>query len=51
MEMGRTQQLVIGGSFPSGTKGRLFDSFLGNRMIEEGDQFNLLIESNGPSGS
>jgi Xaa-Pro aminopeptidase len=50
MEMGSTQQLVIGGSFPYGTRGRLFDSFLGNRMIKEGDQFNLLIESNGPSG-
>jgi len=50
MAMGSTQQLVIGGSFPYRTRGRLFDSFLGGRIIEEGDQFNLLIESNGPSG-
>ena len=49
-EMGSTQQLVIGGSFPYGTRGRLLDGFLGNRVIEEGDQFNLLIENNGPSG-
>ena len=49
-EMGSTQQLVIGGSFPYGTRGRLLDSFVGNRVLEEGDQFNLLIENNGPSG-
>ena len=49
-ELGSTQQLVIGGSFPYGTRGRVLDSALGNRVIQEGDQFNLLIESNGPSG-
>ena len=50
MEMGSTQQVVIGGSFPYGTGGGVLHSFYGNRMIEEGDQFKLIIESNGPSG-
>lgn len=50
LEMGSTQQLVIGGSFPYGTRGGVVDCFLGNRVIGEGDQFKLFIETNGPSG-
>lgn len=50
MEMGSEQQLVMVGSAPAGTKGVMFYEHFGNRVIEEGDQFTLLIESNGPSG-
>lgn len=50
LEMGSTQQLVIGGSFPYGTRGGIIDGFLGNRVIQDGDQFKLIIETNGPSG-
>jgi Xaa-Pro aminopeptidase len=50
MELGSEQQLIIGGSAPAGTKAPLFHTHFGNRVIRKGDQFNLLIESNGPSG-
>lgn len=50
MEMGSEQQLVMVGSAPFGTAGVMFYEHFGNRVIEEGDQFTLLIESNGPSG-
>lgn len=50
LEMGSTQQLAIGGSFPYGTRGGVVDSFLGNRVIKEGDQFKLILETNGPGG-
>jgi Xaa-Pro aminopeptidase len=50
MEMGSEQQLVMVGSAPIGTTGAMFYEHFGNRMIEEGDQFTILIESNGPSG-
>ena len=50
MEMGSEQQLVMVGSAPRGTRGVMFYEHFGNRVIEDGDQFTLLIESNGPSG-
>jgi Xaa-Pro aminopeptidase len=50
MEMGSEQQLVMVGSAPRGTKGVMFYEHFGNRVIEDGDQFTILIESNGPSG-
>ncbi len=50
MEMGSEQQLVMVGSAPAGTMGAMFYEHFGNRTIEEGDQFTILIESNGPSG-
>jgi len=50
MEMGSEQQLIMVGSAPRGTMGVMFYEHFGNRVIEDGDQFTLLIESNGPSG-
>jgi len=50
MLLGSEQQLVMVGSAPMGTTGAMYYEHFGNRMIREGDQFMLLIESNGPSG-
>lgn len=50
LELGSEQQLIIGGSAPPGTRAPLAHSHYGNRVICKGDQFNLLIECNGPSG-
>jgi Xaa-Pro aminopeptidase len=50
MELGSEQQLVMVGSAPSGGPGAMFYEHFQGRVIEEGDQFMLLIESNGPSG-
>ncbi len=50
MEMGSEQQLVMVGSAPRGQAGVMYYEHFGNRVIEEGDTFTLLIESNGPSG-
>ena len=50
LELGSEQQLIIGGSAPAGERAPLFNSHFGNRVIGRGDQFNLLIENNGPSG-
>jgi Xaa-Pro aminopeptidase len=50
MELGSEQQLIRVGSAPAGTRGVMYYEHFGNRVIEEGDQFTLLIESNGPSG-
>jgi len=47
---GSEQQLVMVGSAPSGATGSMNYEHFQNRMIEEGDTFTLLIESNGPSG-
>ncbi len=50
MDMGSEQQLVMVGSAPAGKTGAMFYEHFGNRMIQEGDIFTILIESNGPSG-
>jgi Xaa-Pro aminopeptidase len=50
LELGSEQQLIIGGSAPPGKRAPLSHSHFGNRVICKGDQFNLLIECNGPSG-
>jgi Xaa-Pro aminopeptidase len=50
MLMGSDQQLVMVGSAPRGQAGVMYYEHFGNRVIEEGDTFTLLIESNGPSG-
>ncbi len=50
MDMGSEQQLVMVGSAPAGSTGVMFYEHFGNRIIQEGDVFTLLIESNGPSG-
>jgi len=50
IDMGSEQQLVMVGSAPSDQTGAMFYEHFGNRIIQEGDTFTLLIESNGPSG-
>jgi len=50
MDMGSEQQLVMVGSAPAGSTGVMYYEHFGNRVIQEGDVFTLLIESNGPSG-
>jgi Xaa-Pro aminopeptidase len=50
MLMGSEQQLVMVGSAPPGQAGVMYYEHFGNRVIEEGDTFTFLIESNGPSG-
>jgi Xaa-Pro aminopeptidase len=50
MTMGSEQQLIMVGSAPRGQPGVMYYEHFGNRVIEEGDTFTLLIESNGPSG-
>ncbi len=49
-ELGGSQTNIIGVSAPSGKAATLMPVPFDNRTIEEGDQFNLLIEANGPSG-
>jgi Xaa-Pro aminopeptidase len=49
-QMGAEGVNVLGGSAQPGTAVRMMTPYFGNKMIEDGDQFNLLIESNGPSG-
>jgi len=48
--MGSEQQLVMVGSAPKGTANVMYYEHFGNRVIQEGDTFTVLIESNGPSG-
>ncbi len=50
MEMGSEQQLIMVGSAPRGQPGVMYYEHFGNRVIEDGDTFTLLIESNGASG-
>ena len=50
MQMGSEQQLIMVGSAPKGQSGVMYYEHFGNRVIEEGDTFTLLIESNGASG-
>lgn len=50
MDMGSEQQLIMVGSAPQGRAGAMYYEHFGNRVIQEGDTFTILIESNGPSG-
>ncbi len=47
---GSERQLILVGSTPKGTAGRWQFRHFQNRMIKEGDQVNVLIETNGPGG-
>jgi len=50
LELGGEQANLMVGSTPVGTAARHTPLHFGNRMIQEGDQVLILIESNGPSG-
>jgi Xaa-Pro aminopeptidase len=45
--LGSEEQLVLGGSAPFGTPAPIQKRHFQNRMIQEGDQFTLMIEVNG----
>jgi Xaa-Pro aminopeptidase len=47
---GSERQLIQVGSGPAGTPAGFFLRHLQNRMIKEGDQVSILIETNGPGG-
>jgi Xaa-Pro aminopeptidase len=47
---GSERQLILVGSTPHGVAGRWQFRPFQNRMIKEGDQVNVLIETNGPGG-
>jgi len=47
---GSERQLILVGSTPKGTAGRWQFRHFQNRMIKEGDQVSVLIETNGPGG-
>ena len=49
-ELGGTRTNIIGISAPAGKAAALMPVPFDNRTIEDGDQFNLLIEANGPGG-
>ena len=49
-ELGSEEQLVIGGSGPPGIPVPMRKRHYQNRVVEEGDQFTLMIEVNGPGG-
>jgi len=49
-ELGGTRSNIMGVSAPAGKAATLMPVPFDNRTVEEGDQFNLLIEANGPSG-
>jgi Xaa-Pro aminopeptidase len=49
-EMGTTQVNIMGGSAQPGKPARLIPPCFGDKVIEEGDQFTLLLETNGPGG-
>ena len=48
--LGSEEQLVLGGSAPYGTPAPIQKRHFQNRMVQEGDQFTLMIEVNGPGG-
>jgi Xaa-Pro aminopeptidase len=50
MDMGSEQQLIMVGSAPPDRAGAMYYEHFGNRIIQKGDIFTILIESNGPSG-
>jgi Xaa-Pro aminopeptidase len=50
MELGSEQAIIMVGSAPYGTAGCINYEHLGNRMIEDGDTFTVLLEPNNASG-
>ena len=48
--LGSEQQLIMAGSAPMGTPCPMLKRHFMQREIREGDQFTLMIESNGPGG-
>lgn len=48
--LGSEQQLIMAGSAPMGTPCPMLKRHFMNREIKKGDQFTLMIESNGPGG-
>ena len=50
VKQGSERQLILAGSSPPGVPTRWQFRHFQNRVIREGDQFNLLIEVNGPGG-
>ena len=48
--LGSEEELVLGGSAPYGTPAPIQKRHFQNRMVQEGDQFTLMIEVNGPGG-
>lgn len=50
LQLGSEQANIMIGSAPPGEAARNLLPHFGNRMIQEGDQVYLLVESNGPSG-
>jgi Xaa-Pro aminopeptidase len=50
LDLGGEQANIMVGSSPYGTPGKRAHLHYSNRVIENGDQFAVLIESNGPSG-
>lgn len=49
-EMGATQVNIMGGSAQPGKPAGLLPPGFGNKIIDQDDQFTLLIETNGPGG-
>jgi len=49
-ELGTTQINLMGSSAQPGKPARLIPPCFGDKVIEEGDQFTLLLETNGPGG-
>ena len=49
-DLGSEQQLIMAGSAPRGTSCPMLKRHFMNRQMKEGDQFTLMIETNGPGG-
>ncbi|MFC1945585.1 M24 family metallopeptidase [Chloroflexota bacterium] len=49
-ELGAEQSFIAVGTAPAGTAARMMPHYLGNKVIEAGDQLIMLIETNGPGG-
>ncbi|MFH1487651.1 MAG: M24 family metallopeptidase [Pseudomonadota bacterium] len=47
---GSDRHVILLGSGPQGTPVRILPHMLQNRMVKEGDQISILIETNGPGG-
>ena len=50
VELGADDAMLAVGSAPAGVCCRMMQAYMGNRIIEEGDQVTFLIETNGPTG-
>lgn len=48
--LGSEEQLIMAGSAPMGTPAPMLKRHFMNRKMKEGDQFTLMIETNGPGG-